>query len=161
MIYVTVGNYDKPFDRLIAAMDRAAADLGEEVVMQTGFSQYRLRHAKGEPFFPYDKAEELISSATAVVAHAGIGTVIACRAHGTPLVICPRRAAYGEHLNDHQLEIADELLKNPRPGVAVALEESDIVKTLAALRSAGKAAPGYGDKAKGLRNFLRDYINAI
>lgn len=161
MIYVTVGNYDKPFDRLLAAMDRAAAELGEEVVMQTGVSQYRLLHAKGEPFFPYDRAEEMIRSATTVVAHAGIGTVIACRAHGTPLVICPRRAANGEHFNDHQLEIADELLKNPRPGVAVALEESDIGKTLAALRRAGRAEPGDSDKAKGLRDFLRDYINAI
>ncbi|MBI3581980.1 MAG: hypothetical protein HY098_07920 [Nitrospinae bacterium] len=161
MIYVTVGNHDKPFDRLIAAMDRAAAELGEDVVMQTGVSQSRLRHAKGEPFFTYDKAEELIKSASAVVAHAGIGTIIACRTHGTPLVICPRRAAQGEHLNDHQREIADELSKNPRPGVAVALEESDIVKTLAALRRAGRPAPGNSDTTRGLTDFLRDYINAI
>ncbi|MBI5638521.1 MAG: hypothetical protein HZA03_11175 [Nitrospinae bacterium] len=160
MIYVTVGNHDQPFDRLLTAMDRLAAELDEEVVMQTGVSQCRPVHAKGEPFFPYDKAEEMIRAATAVVAHAGIGTVIACRAHGTPLVICPRRAANGEHFNDHQLEIARELIKNPRPGIAVALEESAIGKELAALRRAGKASAGDADTAKGLKDFLRGYINA-
>lgn len=160
MIYVTVGNHDQPFDRLLASMDRLAAELGEEVVMQTGVSQYRPHHAKWEPFFPYDQAEEMIRSAAVVIAHAGIGTVIACRAHGTPLVICPRRAAKGEHFNDHQIEIARELIRDPRPGIAVALDESDIKEKLVALRYARKATPGDADTAKGLKNFLRDCLNA-
>lgn len=160
MIYVTVGNHDQPFDRLLAAMDRPAAELGEEVAMQTGVSQYQPCHAKGEPFFPYNKAEEMIRAASVVVAHAGIGTVIACRAHGTPLVICPRRAANGEHFNDHQFEIARELIKNPRPGIAVALDESELMEKLSALRRAEKTAPGDADTAKGLKDFLRTYINA-
>lgn len=160
MIYVTVGNHDQPFDRLLTAMDRLAAELGEEVVMQTGVSRYQPQHAKGEPFFPHGKAEEMIRAATVVVAHAGIGTVIACRAHGTPLVICPRRAANGEHFNDHQLEIATELIKNPRPGIAVALQESALGERLAAMRHMGKTAPGDSDTAKRLKDFLRDYLNA-
>lgn len=160
MIYVTVGNHDQPFDRLLAAMDRLAAELGEEVVMQTGVSRYQPRHAKGEPFFPYEKAEGMIRAATAVVAHAGIGTVIACRAHGTPLLICPRRAANGEHFNDHQIEIAMELIKHPRPGIAVALDESEIGERLAALRRAGRTAPGDADTARKLKDFLHTHLSA-
>ncbi len=160
MIYVTVGNHDQPFYRLLESMDQLAAELGEEVVMQTGVSQYQPRHAKGETFFPYGKADEMIRAASVVVAHAGIGTVIACRAHGTPLVICPRRAANGEHFNDHQLEIARELIKSPRPGIAVALDESELMEKLAALRRAGKAAAGEAGTARQLKRFLRDYIAA-
>lgn len=160
MIYVTVGNHDQPFYRLLEKMDRLAETLGEEVVMQTGVSRYQPHHAKAEPFFPYGKADEMIRAATAVVAHAGIGTVIACRAHGTPLVICPRRAANGEHFNDHQLEIARELIKNPRPGIAVALDESELMEKLSALLHAEKPAAGEADAARQLKRFLRGYIAA-
>ncbi len=160
MIYVTVGNHDQPFYRLLDAMDRLAETLGEDVVMQTGVSRYQPHTAKAEPFFPFDKADEMIRAASAVVAHAGIGTVIACRAHGTPLVICPRRAANGEHFNDHQLEIARELIKDPRPGIAVALDETELMAKLAAVRQLRKTAGGEAGSAKDLKNFLRGYLAA-
>lgn len=159
LVYVTVGNHDQPFDRLIAEMDTLAQRHGFELVMQTGCSGYRPARGEARPFFPRERAEELVRAATAVVGHAGIGTVISARRHGTPLVICPRRRARGEHFNDHQAEICGELSREPRPGVAVAPEPGDIETPLMEFLRAGRrfepATPG-----EGIRAALREFIAA-
>ena len=43
---------------------------------------------------------------TAIVAHAGMGTILTALEIGKPLLVMPRRAALGEHRNDHQLATA-------------------------------------------------------
>ena len=56
-------------------------------------------------------AIEYIQKSQLVVSHAGIGTIILCKKYGIPILILPRRKRYGEHMNDHQLEIAQALEK--------------------------------------------------
>ena len=160
MIYVTVGNHTQPFDRLLAAMDRLAAELGVEVVMQTGYCVYAPRHARAARFFPFDGAEKLIQNAEAVVGHAGIGTVISARKFGTPLIICPRRAALGEHFNDHQAEICAELTAHPRPGVYIAMTADEIGGLLPLVRQRGRQ-PAAADPAAGLKAAIGGFLDTV
>lgn len=159
MIYVTVGNHTQPFDRLLAAMDRIAAT-GIEVTMQTGFCAYVPRHARAAQFFPFDDAEQMIRNAEVVVGHAGIGTVISARKFGTPLIICPRRAALGEHFNDHQLEICAELTAHPRPGVHIAMTPEEIEGRLSAARRQGRQ-PAALDPAAGLKAAIGGFLDTL
>jgi len=48
MIFVTVGTHEQPFDRLLKYMDELAGSgaLGEEVVMQTGYTDFQPRHCR-------------------------------------------------------------------------------------------------------------------
>ncbi|MEE8484226.1 MAG: glycosyltransferase [Nitrospinota bacterium] len=165
MIYVTVGNHDQPFDRLVKAMDALAGKLGMEAVIQKGVSAYAPQNARWKDFYAFDESETFFKNADAVVGHAGIGTVISARKWNTPLVICPRRKLFGEHFNDHQMEISQELIKNPRPLVEVAMEVEEIEDKLASLleKSAGDkavAAEG-GASAEGLKKAIKDFLNGL
>ena len=44
--------------------------------------------------------------AEVVVTHSGVNSIISCMELGKPLVVCPRLHEYGEHVDNHQMEIA-------------------------------------------------------
>lgn len=48
-----------------------------------------------------------IGRADVVVSHAGVGTFVRCLEQGKAPVLVPRRASRGEHVDDHQLQIAE------------------------------------------------------
>lgn len=163
MIYVTVGNHDQPFERLITAMDSLVRKLEARATMQIGVSGHATVYAKSRNFFSYDEAEEFIKKADIVVAHAGIGTLISARRWGTPLIICPRRKMYGEHFNDHQMEICSEFIKNPRQGVEVALETDEIEQKILRFQETDcvKIPLNPHDHARELKNGLRNFLSSL
>jgi len=108
LIFVTVGGI-RAFERLVIAMDRIAGELDEEVVIQTGLTKYEPENCKFFKFMAADEMEELYGRARVVVCHAGIGTILTAMQHGKPLILVPRMKKYGEHIDDHQLEIAAEM----------------------------------------------------
>lgn len=57
-------------------------------------------------FMPFQDVVDTMARAKSIVCHAGVGTIItALRAGHTPVVV-PRQARHGEHVDDHQLDIA-------------------------------------------------------
>jgi UDP-N-acetylglucosamine transferase subunit ALG13 len=162
MIYVTVGNHDQPFDRLIMEMDRLAQKF-PDVRMQIGCGVYVPQIAKWERFFPLAEAEGLIARASVVVAHAGIGTIISARKAGTPLIICPRRKGRGEHFNDHQLEICRELIARPKPFLDVAMEPGELEEKLSNMEEKSKHRPKapFEDPAVGLKKTIREFLAGL
>lgn len=106
MIFVTVGTLHYPFDRLMRSV--RALPVGE-VVVQHGPADPPPGVARAEAFMPFDELKEAIEEADVVVTHAGCGTIaVATRAGHTPVVL-PRLKRYGEHVDDHQLELAGAL----------------------------------------------------
>ena len=63
-------------------------------------------------------------AAKAIVAHAGMGTILTALEMGKPLLVMPRRAALGEHRNDHQLATAHRFAELGR--VNVAFDETEL-----------------------------------
>lgn len=107
MIFVTVGNHDQGFDRLIAKMDEIAGKIDEKVVMQIGYTNYKPVNA--EYFSFIDSFEEILRlnrDSRVVVSHAGAGSIVTALKQKTPVIAVPRLKKYNEHMNDHQLEIA-------------------------------------------------------
>lgn len=120
MIFVTVGSMF-PFDRLIAAMDQWAAGLGQsrgEVLAQIGAGSLEPCHMRWVRRLERAEFARTVAGADLVVAHAGMGSVITAGEYGKPIVLLPRRAAAGEHTNDHQIDTAGWLRR--RPGIYVA-----------------------------------------
>ncbi len=132
MIFVTVGT-QLAFPRLIDAMEAWAAGTDERVVAQTGpaarAGQGAWPHLEVQGHLEPAAFEALFAEARTVVAHAGIGTILSARRHARPLVILPRKAALGEHRNDHQMATARAVAH--LPGVHVAWEADDIAPLLA------------------------------
>lgn len=103
MIFVTVGT-QLAFDRLISAVDEwAGATSGREVFAQIGPSKVRPRHIEHAQFVSPEECSERMQTADAIVAHAGMGTILTALEIGKPLLVMPRRASLGEHRNEHQL----------------------------------------------------------
>jgi beta-1,4-N-acetylglucosaminyltransferase len=126
MIFVTVGNDFRSFDRLLRKMDEIALRIPSEIVIQRGYSKYSPKNVKHFDFVPLDTATEYIRKARLVVSHAGMGTIILCKEYGIPILIFPRRKRYREHMNDHQLEIAKALEKREGENIYVIYEEDQL-----------------------------------
>lgn len=106
MIYATVGTMHLDFGRLIHALDEYAAMSDERVVIQTGLSKIVPQHADYFPFKPRAELLALQAEARVIVCHAGIGSVIDALQAARPLLVVPRLRRFGEHNNDHQLDLA-------------------------------------------------------
>lgn len=144
MIFVTVGT-QLAFDRLTTAVDGwAGASAGRDVFAQIGPSRLQPRYIEHKQFVPPDECAARMGAADAIVAHAGMGTILTALEMGKPLLVMPRRAALGEHRNDHQLATA---MRFSSLGVLVAMDDADLpykldeLHRLAAQPTIGRYAP--------------------
>lgn len=149
MIFVTVSA--SPFERLIKGMDNIAGRIGQKVVMQIGRTQYKPKNAE---FFRFTSSEEILEynkMARVVVTHGGAGCIMTALSFGKPVIVVPRYKKFGEHINDHQLDLTKAL---EREGKIVAVY--DIKDLKRAIKTAGRV------KAKAttpkLTEFLKKYI---
>ena len=109
MIYVTLGTMFLDFRRLVDAVDDIASISDEQVVVQLGMSPCRPQHCAWFDFLPREEVLEIQRHARVIVGHAGIGTALDAMSVGRPFVIVPRLKRFNEHMNDHQIEIADAI----------------------------------------------------
>ena len=105
MIFVTLGTQDKPFKRLLDYLEHSNID--DEIVVQNGFTEYKSNKLKLFKYLDKDKFDEYLNKADFVICHAGVGTIVNCLKDGKKVLTVPRLAKYGEHQNDHQLQIAN------------------------------------------------------
>lgn len=112
MIVITTGTHGQPFDRLVAAGERLAVELGEEVRIQRGSSRVITPHCRSEVLLPWSDLDRWMGEARVVICHTGPATVFQAAAHGHVPIVVPRAAARGEHVDDHQRAFGEWL--NPR-----------------------------------------------
>lgn len=131
MIFATVGTHTQQFNRIVEALDRLAGR-GVHIVAQTGHSTYRPVHLEAKAFFTEQEYEHAFSSARAVIAHAGAGSIIRALSLNKPLILVPRLQRYGEHTNNHQQELAAFFQKQ---GVCTTVEDmKDLGKAIKAVK---------------------------
>jgi len=107
--FVTVGNATQPFDRLLAAVSDAGSKLPRPVIVQRGVSKFNRPDWLISDYVQMEEFERLIRDSTLLIMHAGAGSIIqAVRARKLPVVM-PRRASYGEVIDDHQVEFSEAL----------------------------------------------------
>ncbi len=110
MIFVTVGSQKFPFNRLIEKVDQMAGEgvIREEVLIQTGTSDYIPRHCRHRDFYDREEFKTMIDTCTVLITHGGVGTVIDAVKRGKKVVAVPRLARYGEHVDNHQLQLLEQ-----------------------------------------------------
>lgn len=65
-----------------------------------------------EPMFthvgliPVDEFNKYMHDAELVITHAGVNSIVSCMQMRKALLVVPRLYKYGEHVDDHQMEIA-------------------------------------------------------
>jgi UDP-N-acetylglucosamine transferase subunit ALG13 len=151
MIFVTVGTNEAPFDRLLLALDGIGAD--EELVVQHGSSSVHPQGATCMKWVPYENLAELIRQARAIVAHAGVGSILTVLANGKRPIVVPRLHRFGEAVDDHQLAFARRL----EQAALVTLVE-DTTRLAEALRQHSETVSIKLEPDTRLTGDLRNYI---
>ena len=127
MIFVTVGTHEQPFDRLVKAVDKlketGVIGQEEEVVIQTGYSIYEPEFCKWSNLIPYKQMTEYIDNARIVITHGGPASFIAPLQRGKTPIVVPRQKQFGEHVNDHQVEFARNVVE--KMGTIISVEDID------------------------------------
>lgn len=113
MIFVTLGSQRFQFDRLLKALDDMVGDgrITEELFAQTGYSDYLPQHYKYKQFLDRDEFLNWQDKCDIVITHGGTGAIVGALKKGKKVIAIPRLSKYGEHVDDHQLQIVDEFQK--------------------------------------------------
>ncbi len=126
MIFVTVGTHEQGFDRLVKAVDELNL---EDVFVQIGYSKYIPKNSNYERFLSSDKFEEYMKSADIIITHGGPSTFMKAISLGKTPIVVPRQKKYQEHVNDHQLEFCNQVLKKGY-GIILVDDEKKILDSI-------------------------------
>lgn len=107
-VVVTVGTLSFSFRRLFSRLLEILPP-DAEVLWQTGQTPVDDLPLVASPFVAPDVLDAAMRRADVVIAHAGIGSALASLDAGRPPILVPRLKRHAEHVDDHQLEIAQTL----------------------------------------------------
>lgn len=107
MIFVTVGSQKFQFDRLLQCLDQLIEKgiIRDDVMAQIGVSQYVPKHFRYVPFMDREEFSRQVDACTVLITHGGTGAIIGAVKKGKKVIAVPRLSQYGEHVDDHQLQL--------------------------------------------------------
>lgn len=107
MIFVTLGSQKFQFDRLLKKIDELIeiGTITDEVFAQIGASDYIPKNYGYTRFLDREEFAMYIENASLVVTHGGTGVIIGAVKKGKKVIAIPRLSKYGEHVDDHQLQL--------------------------------------------------------
>jgi UDP-N-acetylglucosamine transferase subunit ALG13 len=133
LIFVTVGTQKFQFDRLFKELDRLVENgiINEEIVAQAGFTNYKPIHFNTVGLVSAEKMDEFINNSRFVLSHAGTSSIIKSLAMNKKVIVVPRLQEYDEHVDNHQLEIAEVFSKKNLISVCYKIDDlEDIIMNI-------------------------------
>lgn len=107
-VLVTLGTMPFDFRRLLERVVQVVPPECE-VTWQTGNTLAHGLNISSRSYMTSTDLGQEVRSSDVVIAHAGIGSAIGALDAGKCPILIPRKKAYGEHVDDHQHQIAREL----------------------------------------------------
>lgn len=110
MIFVTVGSQKFQFNRLLKKVDELVENgkITEEIFAQIGTSDYKPKNYKYKEFMTQEEFNNYLDKADIIITHAGTGVIVNAIKKGKKVLGVPRLAKYGEHVDDHQIQLIKE-----------------------------------------------------
>lgn len=110
MIFITVGSQKFQFNRLLRKIDYLIENgtIKEEVFAQIGYSDYKPHNYTYQDFLDRKEFAAKVESADIVITHGGTGAIISAIKKEKKVIVVPRLVEYGEHVDDHQLQIVKQ-----------------------------------------------------
>lgn len=159
MIFVTLGTQDKGFERLLEAIQKQIDNgkIKDKVVVQAGYTKFESKDMEIFDYIVKDEFESFMKTCDILITHGGVGSIMTGLNAGKKIIAAPRLEKYGEHTNDHQVQIIDKFDKE---GYVIALEDFDKLDKAYAKAKKMKVKK-YKSNTKNLIKFLDDYIASI
>ena len=110
MIFVTLGTQRFQFDRILKELDKLIEEgkiKASELEVQCVYSEYEPKHFKTFKLKPQDEIDKITDEADVIITHSGTGSIINSLKKQKKIIIIPRIKEYGEHVDSHQLELAE------------------------------------------------------
>ncbi len=110
MIFVTLGSQKFQFNRMLVEIDRLIEEgkITDKVFAQIGASDYKPKNFKYKDFLTQDEFKDYMKNANLVITHAGTGAIVTALKNDKLVIAIPRLARFGEHVDDHQIQLIDE-----------------------------------------------------
>ena len=159
MIFITVGSQKFRFDRLLKTIDDLIEKgvITERVFAQTGCCEYIPKNYPYKAFLNRDEFSDYQEQADIVITHGGTGAIIGAVKKGKKVIAVPRRAEYGEHVDDHQLQLIGQFKdQNLILGLSGCEEIEDALKSIGE-----KEFDSYESNTQRYLNRIEDYINKL
>jgi UDP-N-acetylglucosamine transferase subunit ALG13 len=158
LIFVTVGTPIHDFSRLVKAVDDLVASkkIKEKVVVQLGYTKYIPKNCEWFRFAKPEKIEELSKTCRIYISHSGIGSLMIPLEYRKPVIAVPRLREFGEHIDNHQLQIAKEMEKEGR---IVALYNVDKLED--AIRKASVMKIKYSKRESKIIKIIEKFLEGV
>ena len=158
MILVTLGTQDKKFTRLLEAVQKQIDNkkIKDRIVVQAGCTcDFKSDDMEIFDLIPMDEFNKLISECDLLITHGGVGSIIAGLKNNKKVIAAARLQKYGEHTNDHQLQIIENFSND---GYILAL--NDFQKLDNILKESKKFVPKkYKSNARKFIKLIEEQIN--
>ena len=157
MILVTLGTQRFQMNRLLEAVDRLALDLQEKIFIQTGHSTYIPQNCDYKDFVDAEEFQRMIEGCSVLITHSGVGTIMRGISAGKPVVVVPRLAGFHEHVDDHQVQIAEAFAEK---GCVISCEN---LEQLAEMIHEARTYPfkPYDMPESSVEDIILDYIHQL
>lgn len=159
LILVTLGTNDKSFIRLIKKIEelKIRGVLDEEIIVQAGYTKYESEHLKVFDLIAMDAFNELMKECSLLITHGGVGTIISGLKNKKKVIAVPRLQKYGEHVNDHQLQIIENF--SNAGYILASFEVEELENTLS--RVADFEPNPYTSNTENMISLVRDQIDRL
>ena len=110
MILVTVGSQKFQFNRLLKKVDELIekGTIKDDVFAQIGASDYKPKNYKFVDFMTQDEFSKKMDECDMIITHAGTGVIVNAVKKEKKVIALPRLSMYGEHVDDHQIQLIKE-----------------------------------------------------
>lgn len=102
---VSLGSEKFPFSRAVDGVRRAVAGSDVSVSWQVGSTEVAGLRQWVDPA----ELRRSFAESDVVITHAGVGSLLAVLGRGKVPIVLSRRKGHGEHVDDHQVQIAEQL----------------------------------------------------
>jgi UDP-N-acetylglucosamine transferase subunit ALG13 len=141
-------------------MDLIAAEIEEEVIFQIGNTSYFPQNGRYFRYTTYIDSIKFLQEARLIVSHCSTGAVINAKKFGKPLVVVPRRKAYGEHFDEHQIELAQVIEKEGSVRVVYDIKrlKEEVLRILSEEKEENLVSP---KKPEGIIKAIQTFLTTI
>lgn len=159
MIFVTLGTQDKGFARLLHAIQKQIdnGNIKDRVVVQAGYTKFESEDMEIFDYIPKDEFEDLMATCDLLITHGGVGSIMNGLDAGKKIIAAARLKEYGEHTNNHQLQIIEKL---DEAGHLIALNDFDKLDE-ALEKVKNMKFKKYKHNVNKIIKFLEDYIDNL
>ena len=114
MIFVTLGSQKFQFNRLLVEIDELIEQgkLSDDVFAQIGYSDYIPKNYEYKKFLDREEFAKKEENSDIVITHGGTGAIMGALKNSKKVIAVPRLAKYGEHVDDHQIQLIKQFKEN-------------------------------------------------